>query len=273
MRKYQILVLLLLGIILSLLACSERSGPFVDTRHYPLEMPSEWEYNTTYVIENYDSSGNLSEPDTIITENTIVQILSDNDSLGVYKNLYRLKSTDLSNPQFSENVWYFDADSGLYIVAYSSAGSSQPVLPKAKYNSELEVIKNILSKLETKYFSLKITSVNEDSIIYQDPRKILKYPIYVGSNWQEMNIPFLIERTVKGTRKIVLSSGIFNCMRINRTSNEEFWKHVTYDDYIDLNIGLILREMVIDSLLRITEPGDTVGYFKVNSMSGLIRKE
>lgn len=273
MGKYQIFTFLLLVLILSFIACSERSGRFVDPRHYPFEMPSEWEYNTTYVIENYDSSGNLSEPDTIITENTIVQIVSDNDSLGIYKNLYRLKSTDLSNPQFSENVWYLDADSGLYIVAYSFAGSSQPVLPKEKYNSELEVIRNVLCKLETKYFSLKITSANEDSIIYENPRKILKYPIYVGSNWQEMKTPFLIERTVKETRQIVLNIGIFNCMRINRTSNEPFWKHVTYDDYIDLNIGLILREMVVDSLPRTIEPGDTIGYFKVNSISKLIRKE
>lgn len=272
MDKYRVFAAAFIFLII--VSCSEKSNNPVDSSHYPVQLNALWEYSTKHFIENYDSIGNLSDPELIISENTIVQIVSDNDSLGNYKNLYHFKSTDTNYPQYSAHSWYRDSDSGLFAIAYSSAGSSQQVLPKNNSPRLYEDIRNILKRMNILYFPLNNMPSNGDSIIFNStPAKVLQYPLFTGSSWIERTEPFSIKRNVKGKKIIELPSGTYNCWQINRTSNETFWNNITYDDYIHLNTGLITREIVIDSMIRINEPGDTVGFFKLTSYSELVRKE
>lgn len=260
--------------ILIIVGCSEKSNSPVDPRHYPVHLNALWEYNTKHFIAYYDSIGNLSDPEHIISENTIVQILNDTASLGNYNNLYHLKSMDINNPQYSSNFWYMDSDSGLFTIAYSSAGSSQQVLPKNQLNREYDEIKKIIERMNISYFPLNNLGATTDSIIFEStPRKVINYPLFSGSKWVERTEPFLIERNVIGKELIDVTAGKFDTWKIGRNSNEEFWNNVKFVDYVDLGTGLIYREILFDSLLLIIEPLDTAGFYSWRTMTELVRKE
>lgn len=272
MDKYKLFAIVLIFFFTA--GCSEKSNGPVDSSHYPVQLNTLWEYNTKHFITYYDSIGNLSDPELIFSENTIVQILNDTASLGNYNNLYHFKSTDINSPQYSSNFWYMDSDTGLFSIAYLSAGSSQQVLPKNQLHREYEEIKKIFKMMNISYFPLNNLQSTNDSIFFEStPKKVIKYPLFSGSKWVERTEPFLIERNVIGKTLIDVVAGTFDVWKISRNSNEEFWKHITFVDYVDLGTGLISREIIGDSLLLIIEPGDTSGFYNWRTITELVRKE
>ena len=96
------------------------------------------------------------------------------------------------------------------------------------------------------------------------------YPLRVGKSWTETNSPFIIKRSVKTKKEIITQAGKFNCYLVE-TEIEEF-PNVSYEDFIDLDAGLVFRIIKVDSMAHTTELGDTLGFFNSTSLSELIRR-
>lgn len=130
-----------LSFLLMLTACekSVNSGYIPIYSKYPTDINREWEYNTTIRLEFYDLDGRIDSTEFQDLGNTVCRIINLNDTLGDFSNLILFKEFDLATPQNVHRMWYLNADSGLYAIAYQNPGSSQVILPKLIINSTDEL--------------------------------------------------------------------------------------------------------------------------------------
>lgn len=269
----KIIVVLITSLSFLLLNCSDDDPTnSTDIKKYPANLGNEWEYTTTFTLIFYDSSGNIYGDDTLFIGNTIANVIDDNDTLTNNNNLVLFSSYDVDTPQNINYIWYINDDAGLTAVAYSGPGSSQPILPKSITAAKNIFIENLLKNSLMPVIHFNINSSLEDSIQYYDPlRKVLKYPLMVGRTWTESTSPFTIKRTITNKKAIETQAGNFTCYII-KTEIEEF-PNVSYEDFISLDAGLVLRRTNVDSLVHLNEQGDTLGFFNTTSISELIRLE
>jgi hypothetical protein len=265
------LIILLLGVLVFLtIACENHSTNSTALSKYPTQIGNQWEYQTKYTIEYYDTLGNIDTVEVLEFGNTIVKIESVNDTVNGISNLVLFSAYEVATPDSAEKSWYSNSDSGLYVIAYSGAGRSQPVIPKinARRNLLIESLSNsriILPDLPT-FMNLNFS----DSIQYFDPpRKVLAYPLKTGVRWVELIYPFYRERYVDELKSVQVPAGIYNCYEIK--SDWDFEIELT--DYISLSEGLIRRVVYADSMSITTEGNpDTFLYARITSNSQLVNK-
>jgi hypothetical protein len=138
--------LLLLAFLILPIGCSEENSTNpANIKKYPDSLGTEWEYQTTFIFVFYDSSGNIYGHDTLDVGNTIAKVIKNNDSLGNYINLTLFASYDAATPENIAHYWYNNSEDGLYLIAYSSAGASQPILPKGNSILSVDQIVKLLS--------------------------------------------------------------------------------------------------------------------------------
>ncbi len=121
---------------------------------------------------------------------------------------------------------------------------------------------------------MNIFKNTEDSIyVLDEPHKILEYPLFSGNRWFEIINPLQIERVITGKKTIEVSAGSFDCYEISRRIEDPAFRNLSMFEYTDLNVGLIKRVLVSDSMITVNEFGDTTGFFKFSTISELVRKE
>jgi len=272
MKKYKTFITIFS--LLILVNCTEELIPPTDQRKYPTELDNSWTYSTKMYVQDYDSLGNLSDSTLIFSDTTIVKIVKLNDTVGNYKNLIQFISYDLSSPQNIGKMWYLNNENGFYAIAYSNAGSSQPILPKGRVRTQSDLLKMILSNISMPELFIVDTFVsNNDSILYYDsPRYVLKYPVAIGNRWLELSIPFQRDRIIKELTIVTVPLGTYSCYSVEMESTHPLFSNLIFTDYISLNAGLILRQFVFDSLAHTNESGDTLGFYKSITTSELIGK-
>lgn len=254
------------------ISCSEDDSTNPTTlKKYPTELGNEWEYNTKMTIEYYDTSGNIIDQETLDLGNTIVKIIKENDTLGIYKNLVKFECYDLQTQNYKNYNWYSNSDSGLTIIAYSNAGSSQWVWPKI--NSQRYItIKELLSIIKSPDLDIFTfsTSNTMDSIYYYEiPRQVLAYPLTINKRWVELVYPWYRERYVARIFQEIFQGQALRCYVI-----KVYWSDydIEINDYISLEKGLIKREILADSII-ISDPisPDSGGFGRFSSYSNLVK--
>uniref|UniRef100_A0A832G7R3 Lipoprotein n=1 Tax=Ignavibacterium album TaxID=591197 RepID=A0A832G7R3_9BACT len=263
----------ILPILFLFIACEKvvNSGNFPIYSKYPTQLNTEWEYNTIMLFEYYDSTGNIDSSSVMDLGHTICKITNINDSIGNFSKLILFEEYDVATPTNIHKTWYVNADSGLYSIAYSNPGSSQIVIPKQHLKSFEYFIQTVKSigVAPAFYFGLSNSNQVSDSIqFYTYPRKVLVYPLKIGSRWIELIEPFYRERIVRTTEIINCNGKDYNTYKIE--SEGDF--KVIFNDYINLTDGLIKREILIDSVAIISPISpDPQGYYKFGSISNLVR--
>lgn len=238
---------------------------------YPTKLNNEWEYNTVFSFEYYDSTGNIDSASIIDLGNTICKITNINDSIGNFSKLILFEEYDVATPDYVHKTWYVNADSGLYSVAYSNPGASQIIIPKQNPKS-LEFFKQLIKSIGVSpnlNFNSDYSNQLSDSIQYYTyPRKVLAYPIKIGSQWIELIKPFYRSRFISKQEIININGTDYNCFKVEA----DWGRNLIFNDYIDLSAGLIKREIISDSL-EIISPNspDPEGYLKISSVSELVR--
>lgn len=273
MKKYKIFFVIFSSLIL--INCTEDSIPPNDQRKYPAELNNSWTYSTKMYEQYYDSLGNLSDSILVFSDTTIAKIVKLNDTVGNYKNLIQFISYDLSSPQNIGKMWYLNNENGFYAIAYSNAGSGQPILPKRKVIKQDDFLKMLLSNISMPELLIEDNLVlNTDSILFYDsPRYVLKYPVAIGSRWLELSIPFQRDRVIKELTIVTVPLGTYPCYSIVMEYTHPIFPNLIFTDYVSLDAGLISRQIIFDSLAHTNEIGDTLGYFKSWLTSELINKE
>ncbi|MCK9426904.1 MAG: hypothetical protein M0Q21_12775 [Ignavibacteriaceae bacterium] len=238
---------------------------------YPFAVSNEWEYKTVIKSEYYNKSGGFDS--TIIEElgNTIVRVISSNQTLKSYNSLFRLESFEVKTPQWKSEHYYLNADSGLYGIAYSNAGVAQVVIPE-KSSSHYLTLKDFRAKVVNKtglFFENYYSPLADSVQFYEIPRKVLAYPISIGKKWVELIIPFFRERIVTGLVDISANNEINRCYEI---VGEMMGSKFVMKDYFAPNSGLVRRDVIADSLfISAPDSPDPTGYAKSTFTSILVR--
>jgi hypothetical protein len=269
----KIIIISLLVISILQFSCSEdiptTSG---NIKKYPDSLGTEWEYHTTIYTVFYDTSGSITGTYTLDIGNTIAKVEKTNDTLGSYTDLTLFTSSDVATPQNIGKYWYRNIDTGLYSVAYTGAGSSQPILPKSK---PADFIESLIKQIKISFTPLNPGiqyDIRSDSLYFNDPpRKVFKYPLIVGNNWVEMTTPFHREKFINQQENITTPIGTYKTYVVE--SKMKDFSNISYIDYINLDIGLLLREVAIDSTILLGQNLDTLGYYDFKSISELVRKD
>ncbi len=247
-------------------------GDIPSNSKYPDKIGHEWEYNTVWKFEYYDSTGYIDSTSIQDLGNTIVKVTKENEVVGSYTNLIRFEDYDLATPQNIGKIWYLNADTGLIAVAYQNPGNSQHVIPKQSLTSIDQFksfIKNIGVLPGVPILNNQPSHPLDTIQYYLPPRKVLKYPIALGSRWIELIEPFYRERFINKQQIVNANGKNYYCYKVE---SELFWGNFKLNDYIDMNSGLIIREIIADSMSLIL-PGspDIVGYYKSTTTSTLVR--
>jgi hypothetical protein len=269
-------IFLLLSFIFLFTSCEQiiTEGDFSSSTKYPAKVGYEWEYNTTWKFEFYDSTGHIDSTSFENLGNTIVRVTKERDVVGIFTDLIRFESYDLATSQNMNIIWYMNNDSGFYGVAYYNPGVSQPILPKQK-TLAIEQLKNLIKSfglLPNASNFIRYSSNTTDSIQYYSPiRKVLSYPLKIGSRWVELIEPFFRERFIEKREILNTISGNYNCYKLESNWS---WSNLEFNDYVDLNSGLIQREIISDSMAY-TPPNDPniIRYFKSTTISKLVREK
>lgn len=250
---------------------SVNSGYIPTWYKYPTQLNREWEYNTTIKFEFYDSTGHIDSTEVMDLGNTICKITSLNDTIGNLINLTQFQEYDVLTPQNVHKMWYMNADSGLYAIAYSNPGTSQIIVPKAniKNYNDVKYIINLIGLNPASHYNTNSTSQINDTSFYPYPRKVLQYPLRIGERWVELIEPFYRERFIKDKTQITINGSYYNCFKVE---SEWDWG-IVFTDYINLINGLVMREVIIDSVAVIgREDPSPLGYYKFSSVSKLVRE-
>ena len=238
---------------------------------YPTKLNMEWEYNTNTVIEYYDTLGNIIDSDNLDIGNTIAKIINTKETLNSYKNLVKFECYDVQTLNNKNYDWYANSDSGLFLVAYSNAGSTQWVIPKIN-SSRYLTIDELFSIIKSPApdFLTSSTSNPMDSIIYYTiPRQALAYPLTINKSWIELVYPWYRERYVEKIVTEFFQGQPVKCyiIKVNWSGYD-----IEINDYISLEKGLIKREILADSVI-ITTPAnpESGGFGRISSYSNLVR--
>ncbi|WP_337872394.1 hypothetical protein [Ignavibacterium sp.] len=259
--------------LILLISCDEavNTGNISVYPKYPTLLRTVWEYNTIMKYEYYDSTGNIDSSSVIDLGNTICTISSINDSITNFKKLILFEEFDVATPDYIHRMWYINSGSGFYAIAYSNPGTSNLIIPKQIFSNP-ENFKQLIKSIGLSPAIFPVLSNSNqfsDSIqFYPYPRKVLAYPLDVGSRWVELIDPFYRERIVRTTEIINCNGNDYNTYKI-----ESEWDFpIIFNDYINLTDGLIKREILIDSVAIISPISpDPQGYYKFSSISNLVR--
>jgi len=268
----KIIVISILFVFCHLISCSEDNPTNSSvSKKYPNSVGSEWEYGTIMIFEFYDSTAQIIETDTIDLSNTIVKIVKTNDSLGVYKELTLFESYDVSSPEYKGKHWYSNTDTDLSAIAYSNAGSARFIVPKITSRKYLTFneLKSIINSPDQNLFSAKSESVSDTILFYDVPRKALAYPLAVNQHWVELETPWYRERYIERSVTLNFNGRVIKCYEI-KVNWPDF--KIEINDYVNLNIGLLRRDIISDSVL-FTDPSspDSGRFGRYYESSNLVR--
>ncbi|MGQ9798224.1 MAG: hypothetical protein ACUVRG_02870 [Ignavibacterium sp.] len=270
-------LIFILPVLILFIGCEKvvNSGNLPIYSKYPTKLNNEWEYNTIFSYEYYDSTGNIDSSSIIDLGNTICKITNINDSIGNFSKLILFEEYDVATPDYVHKTWYVNADSGLYAIAYSNPGASQIIIPKQNPKS-LESFKQLIKSIGVSpnfNFNSDYSNQLSDSIqFYTYPRKVLAYPIKIGSQWIELIEPFYRRRFISKQEIININGTDYNCFKVESHWAWDWNWDLTYNDYIDVSAGLIKREIISDSLVIISPNSQyPEGYLKITSVSKLVR--
>lgn len=271
MKKY--FSILLASACFLILQCSEED-PVIPgkVQKYPDSLGTEWEYSTVMIMQIYDTSAQIIQTDTLIFENTIVKIVKKNDTVGVYQNLILFESYEESTPENKGKHWYSNSETDMSGIAYSNAGASRSLTPKISNGRYLtfEEFKLLINSPEQRMISASPEFISDSIYYYGIPRKALEYPLAVNHRWVELQSPWHRERYVARTTSLQFNGQLINCYEI-KVDWPDF--QIDFNDYINLQIGLLRREIIADSVL-FSDPinPDSGSFGKISEYSVLLRK-
>ena len=276
MKKLIVFSIIVTSTLLIVSGC-DNSTPPQNIIRYPAKKGNQWEYHTTWKFEYYDQHGKVDSTKTLDMGNTIVKIASTNDSIPVsvsgMNKLIRFESFDSATPNNVQIIWYSNSDSGFYEIAYLNAGSSKPILPKYNTSAQLNLFLKDLKMMMPLGLSSENNTVNDSLRLFDPPRKVLQYPLQIGSQWTSIINPFKQLRFVNEKRVLKVDAGTFDCYLVNSESDFPFQNgKIVFNDYVNLDYGLIERYFSQDSMKIISESGEVLGYFKNTTISELISK-
>jgi hypothetical protein len=237
-------------------SCGQPTESGSNYTSYPLEVGNYWEYFTT---------------NTLTGETVRVHVQIDRREL--LKNsldTYVFKISSSPNQAFSEE-YYTQKTGGLYCVAYNNTGAAPNVQPKLKsktylrfrnriYTDIAELLEDISPGQRNMMFRIMADSLNYES----EPVCVLKYPLYLNSQWIYRSAPWRIEKRVEQSGDISVPAGDFSGYIIRwlyDINNDRVWDDDIYIIDFVAGEGLIQREVFIFDIIATDEDGHEIARY------------
>ncbi len=235
-------------------------------KKYPTALNTEWKYETINYVAKYDKNGNLGV-DSVLQpiSYATVKITSVTDSFYGENGLIRFDCLSTLDSSKSSR-WYSNSDSAFQMIR-ASGFERDWVTPKMR-NSKGLTFSNYLSKNlfpEGLLLSAKDASSSNNLVVY-------KYPFAIGNSWEIYpGAEGTSKRIILEKKQLSFKDNYFECFDIKLVN--ESLHGIEYHDYISLELGLVKREITVDSV-AFTGPDspDILFYGKVRTTSTLIRK-
>jgi len=233
---------------------------------YPTALNTEWEYETINCVAKYDEKGNLGV-DSILQpiSYSTVKITSVSDSINEEKSLIRFDFFSALDNSISTS-WYSNSDTAFQRI-WATGYERDWVTPKMRNSNGLTFINYLSKNLFPEGLSLSAqdASFTNNLVVY-------KYPFAVGNSWETYpGAEGTSKRIIIEKKQLSFKENYFECFDI-KLVNEPL-HGIDYHDYISLELGLVKREIIIDSV-AFTGPDspDILFFGKVRTTSNLIRK-
>ncbi len=270
-------ILIVIFFSLFIISCNNGTEPeptineSINNNFYPFAPNYEWEYNTTDIIEYYDTLGNIKNTEVHNLGNTIVRIESLNDTFGNLSNVIRAVSFEVGQSDKKVIKWYENKNDGLYVVAVKQTPSSQTTTRKinsgARYLN-MDLLKQVKLSLDFNLF-YKVPQ-NNSILVWKNPSMVFDYPLEVGNSWTDYNVFLYRDRNVDTKENININGNIYSVYKIVAIGYDFKFK---LNDYVSTKDGLVMREILADSVVILAPNSDGIlGFAKMKRMSKLVRK-
>ncbi len=167
--------------------------------------------------------------------------------------VFHERYADLDRAIFDScRTYYYQADTGMYVLGYDSVGSVMPASENSsqqyRFNgATYETVEDLLSGV---HLSDKATIARPADVVVEEPPLLgLQYPIEVDSAWiYRDSLPYRIEKEVVAYETISAPAGLFGCFVVEwhyDTGNDgTFDNDIQRTDYISEE-GLVQRSVVM----------------------------
>lgn len=233
---------------------------------YPIALNTEWEYETINYVAKYDKNGNLGV-DSVLQpiSYATVKITSVTDNINEEKGLIRFDCLSTLDSSKSSR-WYRNSDSAFQMI-WTSGFERDWVTPKMR-NSKGFTFRNYLSKNlfpACLLLSAKDAFSSNNLVVY-------KYPFAIGNSWEIYpGAEGTSKRIILEKKHLSFKDNYFECFDIKLVN--ESLHGIEYHDYISLELGLVKREITIDSAaFTVPDSPDILFYGKFRTTSTLTRK-
>jgi hypothetical protein len=274
MKYLSSLIIILLCLYLS--GCKDSGtlvqGPVQTNFKYPDKLNYEWEYETITKFSYYNHSGGIDSTAYLSSDTSIIKIIKTNDSLKNYKGLIEFAIYNKYDPGNISFDWYLNSDTSFIAIAYYAPAATPVIEPKRNITRNYmtqEEYKKMIYLFSPDINSLRKTSYSDSVQYYDIPRKVLIYPLQIGNSWIELYTPFYRERYINGKQNIIAGNNLFECYEV-KVRWHEFKMDI--NDYINLDAGLVKREIIADSIMVMNENGDPIGFERAYTTSTLVRR-
>ena len=234
-RKHLILGFLLLGVV----DCETNpAGPIVEPPRF--SVGDRWNY--TYDAALRDSLGAVINQ---YHDSIEVRVAAIVDSVAGLTGLVRMEARSLlsfvgsAGASGIESVWYQVSPTSLVEVAYRNAGAVPIVILSAAgptgrlmVGSFFDPLKAVRSEINT-----------DTTMIREDPRIVLKYPLKKGERWDSFRLPFLQTREIVAVEDIHVLGQKVSTARI-RTALPDMSLGIEWNDWVSKR-GLMRRILVV----------------------------
>jgi len=273
-----------LGILVPLIRFSlSCRGLFDDSNKefvkYLLTIGSTWEYDVNRSMYYYSDTTSLSptyEDSSSIYWTSRATIVGEMLLQDTINPLEFYGAENIANYPYYTKRYYKESIDGLFQIGYTPY--STLTLPKITTQStysfnemEFHSIKHLIQYIENPNV---VENSSRDSInTSTPPRKVLEYPLSIGSEWMYSPQPFEISKKVTSYKQLDLNNQLFNCYEVtwlyDLDQNGLVDSDIKVIDYIS-NKGLILRKIFIYGIkvsnLDGIPTGQLVDYIQINRL-------
>jgi hypothetical protein len=276
--------ILTLCVSLGLFSCFGDTTPVAPNSiftKYPLTEGNIWNYHRLIRFHNInpDSLSNRF-PDTLFSNHVLVESLGKTKLLGLFETyvlVERMSDSVTINPPDVGRSYYANEEDGLYLKGYSGTGLSMP-----KNSTRSLKFKNIYYRDITHLLAqLNVHRINPvgsspDSLYLEiPPKKVLEYPLHVGSSWiyREPGDPFIIGKKIKSQGIISITAGkflVFQMVWMYDLDGDGQWDDdiIIVDDYA--RIGLVRRSITITDIIITDEWLNEIGTYDYSELTELV---
>ncbi|UCD38289.1 MAG: hypothetical protein JSW54_02065 [Fidelibacterota bacterium] len=231
---------------------------------YPLQVGNRWEYTREtgqYIYEDMDSAGTPVYIDTTTYPYLVTALVTEATTWGDTLRVSAIYSEEVSDSfgTLTGTQYYTNHDDGLYCYAYMGGSDIFP-LPKRTTSRGIRFKDMSFSDVHAMSTCLQniipYAQMKGDSLYFNDPpRKVIQYPLEVGTHWLFSTRYIKIDKEVMGKESIQVPAGNFDCWKIqwlyDMNHDEQWDENITIIDYI-CHKGLIKRILHLEGAVMTT---------------------